>query len=87
MSQVRQAAIEWVSLTLQKERPGTPKPREQAEALLEIAEDFYVPVEELRKWIQQQDAHTTIDTHSFQNWAKAYDATRAMNDHNESNRP
>lgn len=78
MQSVREASIEWLSLTIQKERPETQQPAELAAKLLEVAERYAIPVEDVRNWIQEQKPYEHITAHRLTYWARSYDATRAM---------
>ena len=86
MESVREASIEWVSLKLQEARPREPSPRKRAEQLVTVAEEFEIPVEDLRKWIEQQPPYRPVTAEEFGFWAKGYDAVRAMERREEQRR-
>lgn len=73
---LRAASIEWLSLTIQREKPGEPQPRQLAEELHQIAYDQDVPIEDVVKWIAHHEGE--ISTRQFAYWAVAYDTVRQM---------
>lgn len=78
MESVRKASLEWISLAIQRQTPQEQQPAELAESLLTIAEQFDVPVEAVREWIDRQEHNQQISAREFSYWAKACDATREM---------
>ena len=75
---VRDAAVEWISLAIQRARPNQTDARGLADKLFEVAEQFDIPAEDVVVWIHAQRPFDALSKARIEHWAKSYDMTRAM---------
>lgn len=71
---VREACIGWISLAIQETHPSEKQYHQLAEQLMETAERWHVPAEQLANWVRR--CKEPPSPTAAEAWARAYDALR-----------
>lgn len=72
MTEVKQAALEWVEAVIREQLPAEQQPRELASSLCAIAENQEVPIEAVVQWLNYQQMGKEFSPAAFARWASNY---------------
>jgi len=76
MTNVKDAAVQWIAKHVRERWPGEQQTVEMAENLDAIAREYEVPVKVLIEWIHLLPAGSDLSTEAFRLWAEQYAAER-----------